>query len=152
MRPHYCRQEQALIAGLQSGEAKRDLRLHAESCPVRGDSFAISEALTEEATSLDPKVRPPDAGLIWRRALQRAREQTVANATLPIRITLTCTAVITVISCPWLIAFWMRLAGGLPLLRSLSFLDGNWVAAFPGTITVLTATTLICIALSSWWS
>jgi hypothetical protein len=89
--------------------------------------------------------------MIFRRAQQRAREDALARATLPIRITLACTVVVSMLSAPWLIAYLMRLPWELPLLRPVYFLQRNLPDAVPAGIAFGMGATLLCIALSSWF-
>jgi hypothetical protein len=151
MRSSFCEKEWVVIAALHRGSLSDDLFLHAESCPICNESLMTAEALKDEAASLETKLRPPDPAVILCRAQQRAREQALARATWPIRVPLACTAVITVVSTPWIFAYVMRLPWILPFFKSLSFREGNWFAPLSGITPVVMAATLICIALSSWF-
>ena len=145
-----CEKEQAVIAALQNGNISGDLLVHVEICPVCGEILMTVEALRQEAACLDQTLSPPDAGVILRRAQQRARQEALARATLPIRIALACTFVVTILSTPWLVAYFMRRRWEFPFLRSPS-LDGNWLDALSGTTVIALVGTLLCIGLSSWF-
>ena len=146
-----CEKEQAVSVALQQGNLSSELLAHLESCPVCSEIVMTVEGLRPEAARLDRSLQPPDPTMIFRRALQRAREEALARATLPIRITLACTVVVSILSAPWLIAYLMRLPWELPLLRPVYFLQRNLPDALPGSLVIAMAATLLCLALSSWF-
>ena len=146
-----CENEQALLAELQNGSLSGELVAHLESCPLCREIVMTVEGLRPEAARLDRSLRPPDSAMIFRRAQQRAREEALARATLPIRITLACAVVVSILSAPWLIAYLMRLPWELSLLRPVYFLQRNLPDALPGSLLIGMAATLLCIALSSWF-
>ena len=146
-----CEKEQAISAALQQGNLSSDLLAHLESCPLCGEIVMTVEGLRSQAARLDSSLRPPDPAMIFRRAQQRAREKALARATLPIRITLACTVVLSILSAPWLIAYLMRLPWEVPLLRPVYFLQRNLPDALSGSTVMGMAATLLCIALSSWF-
>lgn len=150
MNAQACDKEQAVITALQSGNVSGDLLLHIESCRVCREVLMTAEALRYESACLDKTLSPPDAGVILRRAQQRARQEALARATLPIRIALACTLVVTILSAPWLFAYLVRLSWGFPFLRS-PWLNGNWLNALSGTTAMGMVATLLCIGLSSWF-
>jgi len=151
MTPQICEKEQAVLAALQQGNLSSDLFVHFESCPVCSEIVMTVEGLRPEAARLDSNLRPPNPAVIFRRAQQRAREEALARATLPIRITLACTVAVSILSAPWLIAYLMKLPWELPLLRPVYLLQRNLPDALPGTLVIGMAATLLCIALSSWF-
>ncbi len=151
MTPQICEKEQAVLAALQQGNLSSDLFVHFESCPVCSEIVMTVEGLRPEAARLDSNLRPPNPAVIFRRAQQRAREEALARATLPIRITLACTVAVSILSAPWLIAYLMKLPWELPLLRPVYLLQRNLPDALPGTLVIGLAATLLCIALSSWF-
>ena len=151
MTPQICENEQAVLSALQQGNLSSELFVHFESCPVCSEIVMTVEGLRPEAARLDSSLRPPNPAMIFRRAQQRAREEALARATLPIRITLACTVVVSILSAPWLIAYLMKLPWELPLLRPVYFLQRNLPDALPGSPVIGMAATLLCIALSSWF-
>ena len=151
MTPQICEKEQAVLAALQNGNLSGELVVHLESCPLCSEIVMTVEGLRPEAARLDNNLRPPDPATIFRRAQQRAREEALARATLPIRITLACTVVLSILSAPWLIAYLMRLPWEVPLLRPVYFLQRNLPDALSGSTVMGMAATLLCIALSSWF-
>ena len=146
-----CEKEQAVSVALQQGNLSSELLAHLESCPVCSEIVMTVEGLRPEAARLDSSLQPPDPTMIFRRAQQRAREEALARATLPIRITLACTVVVSILSAPWLVASLMRLPWELPLLRPVYFLQRNLPDALSGSTVMGMAATLLCIALSSWF-
>ena len=146
-----CEKEQAVLTALQQGNLSSELFVHLESCPVCSEIVMTVEGLRPEAARLDSRLRPPNPAMIFRRAQQRAREDALARATLPIRITLACAVVVSILSAPWLIAYLMRLPWELPLLRPVYFLQRNLPDAVPAGIAFGMGATLLCIALSSWF-
>jgi len=150
MTPQICEKEHAVLAALQNGNLSGELVVHLESCPLCSEIVMTVEGLRPEAARLDNNLRPPDPATIFRRAQQRAREEALARATLPIRITLACTVVLSILSAPWLIAYLMRLPWEVPLLRPVYFLQRNLPDALSGSTVMGMAATLLCIALSSW--
>jgi hypothetical protein len=146
-----CENEQAVLEELQNGNLSGELLAHVESCPLCSEIVMAVEVLRPEAARLDRSLRPPDATMIFRQAQQRAREEALARATLPIRITLACTVIVCILSAPWLIAYLMRLPWALSLLRPVYFLQRSLPDALPGTLVIGMAATLVCVALSSWF-
>ncbi len=150
MTPQICEKEQTVLAALQNGNLSGDLRVHLETCPLCNEMAMTVEGLRPEAARLEKSLNPPDPALIFRRAQQRAREEALARATLPIRITLACTVFVSILSAPWLVAYFMRLPWEFPLLKPIYFLERNWLDALSGSTVIGMAATLLCIALSSW--
>jgi hypothetical protein len=146
-----CEKEQAVLTALQQGNLSSELFVHFESCPACSEIVITVEGLRPEADRLDSSLRPPNPAMIFRRAQQRAREDALARATLPIRITLACTVIVSILSAPWLIAYLMRLPWEVPLLRPVYFLQRNLPDAVPGSLLTGMAATLLCVALSSWF-
>jgi hypothetical protein len=151
MTPQICEKDHAVLAALQNGNLSGELLAHVESCPLCSEIVMAVEGLTPEAASLDRSLLPPDPTMIFRQAQQRAREEALARATLPIRITLACTVVFSILSAPWLIAYIRRLPWELPLLRPVYFLQRNLPGAVSESTVIGMAATLLCIALSSWF-
>ena len=152
MRPQICEKEQAVLAALQNGNLSGELFDHVETCPICGETVITVEELRPEAARLERSLNPPDYyAMILRRAKQRAREEAVARATLPIRVALGCTVLVSIVSTPWLVAYLMRLRWELPLLSPVYILQRNWPGALSGSIAIDMAITLLCIALSSWF-
>lgn len=145
-----CEKEQTVWAALQNGNLSGDLRVHLETCPLCNEMAMTVEELRPEAARLEKSLNPPDPALIFRRAQQRAREEALARATLPIRITLACTVFVSILSAPWLVAYFMRLPW-VPPLRPLNFLERNWLDVLSASTIIGMAATLLCIALSSWF-
>jgi hypothetical protein len=151
MTLHTCEKEQAVLAALQNGNLSGELFVHLESCPLCAEIVMAVEGLRREAARLDRSLQAPDPTMILRRAQQRARDEAVARATLPIRITLACTVLVSVLSAPWLVAYLMRLRWELSGLDHFYFLQRNWPEALSGGTVVSMAATLLCIGLSSWF-
>jgi hypothetical protein len=151
MTPQICETEHAVLAALQSGNLSGDLLVHLETCPLCSEMAMTVEELRPEAARLEESLKPPDPAIIFRGAQQRAREEALARATLPIRITLACTVVVSILSAPWLIAYLMKLPWELPLLRPVYFLQRNLPDTLPGSLVIGMTATLLCIALSSWF-
>ena len=151
MTPQICEKEQAVLAALQNGNLRGDLLVHLETCPLCSEMAMAVEVLGPEAARLERSLNPPDPALIFRRAQQRAREEALARATLPIRITLACTVVVSILSTPSLVAYCMRLPWESLLLRPVYFLQRNLPDALPGSMVIGMAATLVCVALSSWF-
>lgn len=145
-----CEQEQAVLAALQNCNLGGNLLVHLETCPVCSEMAMTVEVLRAEAARLEESLKPPDPAMIFRRARQCAREEALARATLPIRITLACTVFVSILSAPWLFAYCMRLPWDFLLLRPIYFLQRNLPNALPGSVVVGMAATLVCVALSSW--
>jgi len=151
MTPQICETEHAVLAALQSGNLSGDLLVHLETFPLCSEMAMTVEELRPEAARLEESLKPPDPAIIFRGAQQRAREEELARATLPIRITLACTVVVSILSAPWLIAYLMKLPWELPLLRPVYFLQRNLPDTLPGSLVIGMTATLLCIALSSWF-
>jgi hypothetical protein len=151
MTPQICEKEQAVLAALQNGNLGGGLLVHLETCPLCSEMAMTVEVLRPEAARLEESLKPPDPAIIFRRAQQCAREEALARATLPIRITLACTAFVSILSAPWLVAYCMRLPWESLLLRPVYFLQRNLPDALPGSLVIGMAATLVCVALSSWF-
>lgn len=151
MTPQICDKEQAVLGALQNGNLSGELLAHLESCPLCSEIVMTVEGLRPEAARLDSSLRSPDPAIIFRRAQQRAREEALARATLPIRITLACTVVLSILSAPWLVAYLMKLQWEFRLLRPLYILGKNLPDALSGSTVTGMVATLLCIALSSWF-
>jgi hypothetical protein len=150
MTLHSCEKEQAVIAASQNGDLSGELFVHLETCPLCAEIVMTVEGLRGEAARLESSLQPPDPATILRRAQQRAREEALARATLPIHITLACTVVVSIVSAPWLVAYLMRVRWEFPLLSPVYFLQRNWLDALSRTTAIGMAATLLCIGLSSW--
>jgi hypothetical protein len=150
MTPQICGTEQAVLAALRNGNLSGDLLVHLETCPLCSEMAMTVEVLRPEAARVEGGLKPPDPAIILRRAQQRAREEALARATLPIRVTLACTVFVSILSAPWLVAYCMRLPWEFLLLRPVYFLQRNLPDALPGSLVIGMAATLVCVALSSW--
>jgi hypothetical protein len=151
MRFELCEKECAVTEAAYRGTLSAELLNHASDCPVCREVITLSEALRAEALSLDNELCPPDAGSIWQRAQQKAREEAIAKATLPIRIAVACAMVVAVASLPWAVAYMKELPLKFPGVKSASSLDTNWLAIFSGTTGLALTVSLLCVALSSWF-
>jgi hypothetical protein len=153
MTEGYCDKEQAVVAAVRSGTLNADLLGHAGGCPVCSEALLVTEFLREESTCLEHELYTPDAAVLWRKAQTRAREKALARATLPIRITRTCTYALAILATPWIVlefsrrpSWWSSLG-----LKHLAPMDGNWFVALTGTTLLGVTATFLCIALSSWY-
>jgi hypothetical protein len=146
-----CEKEHAIIEASQQGALTPELLVHVGHCQVCREVLSVSEVLQAEAVSLDKNLRPPDALLIWHRAQQKARQDAIAKATLPIRIAIVCAVIVAIAFLPWLASYVKELSLKVSVLKSVPSLNTNWLAIFSGTNGLALAAAFIFIGLSSWF-
>jgi len=150
MKFGHCNQEEAITAAAHSGTLSPEQLLHAQACRVCETVLLIVTVLNAGEPMKDDS-RLIDASLVWRRAQQRAREQALAKATLPIRVALAGTCLVATISLPWALSALENLFPTLASIKWMPAMDYGWLAALSGTTVLGITATLICIALSSWF-
>ena len=143
MKFEHCTQEEAITAAAHRGS-------HAQTCAVCESVLLAVTALNVDRDHFG-NLPLPDPSLIWRRAQQRAREQALAQATLPIRIVLVCSCLVAAFSLPWIIPVFERLLPPLASMKWMPTVELNWLTALSGTTVLGITATMICIALSSWF-
>jgi hypothetical protein len=153
MNELFCEKEQAIIGALCSGTLEPELLAHAASCPVCSDVLLVADNLQKDSAFLENVLHVRDAAVLWKRAQIRAKEQAIAKAMLPIRITRVCTCVFAFVAV-FRMAMeisnhptWLADLG----LRSLPLHDSNWLAAFGGTAIVGVAAAILFLGLGSWY-
>ena len=80
-----CAREHEVVAVVLSGRwpegSDRELREHADACPICGDVVAIAPVLRQDQRGADVQV--PAAGQVWWRAAIRARSDAARDAARP---------------------------------------------------------------------
>jgi hypothetical protein len=90
MKAPICSREFEIVEEVGAGrwpeQSSAELRRHVEGCPVCRDVILVAEALHEEYARALQGTVVPDAGLVWRRAELRARQQAIRAAERPISL------------------------------------------------------------------
>lgn len=150
MKFQFCEHEQAVGVAAQQGNLTEELLTHARGCKVCHDIVWIAAALQAHALDRDERLRPPDSVIVWERAQQAARQQAIAKAALPIRMALAGSAIVSILSLPWLLRFIRDAVFKFPIVRSGTPVNTDWIATLSGATGFALSATVICIAVSSW--
>jgi hypothetical protein len=145
----FCEKEQVVVAALLVGALPDDLLAHVSVCEVCTEVAQVSHALLHEVAQVTDVLRPPDAGLVWKRAETLAKKQALAKATRPIRIARICGGVAALLALPWLASTFLN---SMPnFSHHLLTMDHTFSEALTGTSLLATGASLILISLSSWY-
>jgi hypothetical protein len=156
MKLQSCVWEEQTSAAVANGTIPPEVVTHAQRCSVCADILLVGNFLRDDALCTpDERLALPQAGLIWRKAQQKAAEQSLRLALRPIRW-MTAIACIVFACSPWL-----RLI--LPLVqdlgsswsRALNFDFVSFSNLWPATSTqpfmlIGLSGTMILLALGSW--
>jgi hypothetical protein len=145
----FCEKEQVVVAALLAGALPDDLLAHVSVCEVCTEVFHVSHALLHQVAPSADVLRPPDAGLVWKRAETLAKQQAIAKATRPIRIARISAWVAALFALPWLAP---TLLNSMPnFSHHLLTMDHTLSEALTGTTLLAAGASLILISLSSWY-
>ena len=148
----HCEHEQSVLESLRSGTLHRGLPEHLERCEICQEVVFAAKCLQDEMAPTVATVHLPDAGLIWRRAQERAQARAVAKATLPILCARILAYSIAILAALWLVTSptvpsWMSEIG----LRPVSTLDHFSSTVFSGSMLTGIVVSSVCIGFSSWY-
>lgn len=156
MNEHICSREEQTSAAIASGTMDPELVSHAQRCPVCADILLAGEFLRKNAPLADhERAAVPEAGLIWRKAQNRANQHALRLALRPIRL-MTFVASIAFICSPWLrlvlpLAQYLGSSWSRALDFNLLSLAKFWPASSNQLLVLVGFSgTMILLALSSW--
>ncbi len=145
----FCEKERVVVAALLAGAFPDDLLAHVSVCEVCAEVAQVSHALLHEVAPAADVLRLPDASLVWKRAETLAKQEVIAKATRPIRITRICTGVAALLALPWLAP---TLLNSMPnFSHHLLTVDHTFSEALTGTSLLAAGASLILISLTSWY-
>lgn len=152
MKPNSCTRESDVIAALVVNALPDDLRTHVSVCEVCSEVMQVTYALLQDVAPAAAGLRPPDAGVVWRRAQSLAREKAIAKATQPIRIARISSLVAAAIAVPRLVQTLASFPSWIPNLAGpVQALDLSFSSAAAGTFLIGTIGSVFLITLSSWY-
>jgi hypothetical protein len=147
--PLFCEKEQVVVAALLAGALPNDLLAHVSVCEVCTEVAQVSHALLHEVAPAADVLRLPDASLVWKRAETLAKQQAIAKATRPIRITRISAGVAALLALPWLAP---TLLNSMPnFSHQLLTMDHTFSETLTGSTLLAVGASLIVISLSSWY-
>src|SRR5215813_2457129 len=150
MSEFYCDRESQIATAIHGGNYDPEILNHARACPVCFEVLLISNFLGEELQLAQHEFASlPEAGLVWRKAQAKARENATAKAMRPIQLTRIFAAVVAVFAALWFIFAPHSLPHWTTNLGFKAAMNEILASSFNFTILLGMIIALACITLSS---
>ena len=151
MSQYHCQREHQVRAAIRVSNYDPEILDHACACPVCSEVLITKFLEAEMQLANHEFASLPDAGLVWRKAQARAREQATVRAMRPIQLARICAFVVAVFAALWFIFGFHQLPHWTINLEFKAAMSG--ITASVSNFSILSGmiATLVCIALSSWY-
>jgi hypothetical protein len=143
MNQKHCEREPEIVEALHTGIWREDLRRHADSCQACAETLFLAQSLLQTAARMALHT-PPDAGQVWRKAREQAREAALKRASRLFNLMRAAGLVYGLVLATWCV--YGFLAHGLKQFLPVA----NEVTAGTATIGALVA--FACIVTGVWYT
>ena len=151
MSEFHCQQERQVTEAIYASNYDPEILDHACACPVCSEVLVTKFLGAEMQLAQHESASLPDAGLVWRKAQTKAREEATVKAMRPIQLARICAFVVAVFAVLWFIFGPQQLPHWTINLEFKAAINGITAPVSHFTILSGMIATLVCIALSSWY-
>ena len=152
MSEFYCDRESQVATAIRTRNYDPEIMEHARTCPICSEVQLVTNIFGAEMRLANHEFAfLPDAGLVWRKAQAKVREDATVKAMWPIQLARICAVVVAVSVVLWFSfalrypPHWLVGSGFKAAMDEIASSICNF------TTLLYMGCTLICITLSSWY-